>query len=112
MAPSPPPKVPGFEDKFLSFSQVVLITGATGKIVIKHAISPKQGTGSVVMQGGLVVSVVVLERATSKKWSKPLKYSIGTANIVTGVILGALARVDTSNTRQTLHALSPTPQIH
>jgi len=105
-----PPKVPGFEDKFLDFSQVVLIAGATGKIVIKHAISPTQGTGTVVMQGGLVVSVVVLERATSKKWAKPVKYSIAAANIVTGVILGTLARVDTTYTRQTLQTVGPALQ--
>lgn len=109
VAPAPQPKVPGFEDKFLDFSQMILVAGSTSKIVIKHASSPTQGSGSVAIQGGLIVSVVVLERATSKRWSKPLKYSIATANIVSGVILGALARVDTSQTRQTLQGM-PTPQ--
>jgi hypothetical protein len=109
VAPAPAPKVPGFEDKFLDFSQVVLVAGATGKIVIQHAIRPTQGSGTVAIQGGLVVSVVVLERATSKKWKKPVKYSVATANIVTGVILGALARVDTSYTRTALTGV-PTPQ--
>jgi len=107
VAPAPQPK--GFEDRFLDFSQMILVAGSTSKIVIKHANSPMQGSGTVAIQGGLIVSVVVLERATSKRWSKPLKYVVATSNIVAGVALGALARVDTSQTRQTLQGLSPTP---
>jgi len=99
---------PGFEDKFLLLSQVILATGATGKIVAKYSRDPNQAATTVTMQAGLVGSVVVVEQLTKKKMNAPTKYLVGTGNIVLGVVLGVFTHHDAAYTRAVLRG-APAP---
>jgi hypothetical protein len=107
----PPPAVPppqrGFEDKFLTFSQAVLVVGVGVKVVAQYSRDPSVSGRRVAADASLAGSVVAVEVLAKRKMSAPVKYVVGTANIVAGVVLGIFAHHDSQVTRAVVQGLPP-----
>ena len=109
-APAPEAPCPckkGFEDKFLTFSQAVLVVGAAGKIVASYSRDPQKGTTTVVVPAGLAGATIAVEALVRPRMSTPVKYMVGTGNIVLGVVLGVFAHHDSQYTRAVLRGAPP-----
>jgi hypothetical protein len=98
---------PKFEDKFLTFSQAVLVVGAAGKIVASYSRDPGRGSTAVVVPEGLAGATIAVEALAKNKMSTPVKYIVGTGNIVAGVVLGIFAHHDTAYTRAVIKGGPP-----
>jgi hypothetical protein len=104
--PAAPPQR-GFEDKFLTFSQAVLVVGVGVKVVAQYSRDPSISGRRVAADASLAGSVVAVEVLAKRKMSAPVKYVVGTANIVAGVVLGIFAHHDSQVTRAVVQGLPP-----
>jgi len=105
--PAAPPTKRVFEDRFLAFSQAVLVAGATSKIIAKYSRDVSKTGQSVATSASIAGSVITIEALAYRRMNTPTKYLVGTGNIVAGVILGLFAHHDTQYTRAVLTGQPP-----